>query len=237
MSYKKMRQTEEQSLSWETSPLRSTAPVGICRVVFIAALLLSAKTQTTTDNKKTENWAAQRGKKDVRAVPHVILSEKNNIQISGYNRFHVWKISHGKPRQHIKKQRHYFANKGPNSQSYDFSSSHVWMWELDHKEGWALKNWHFWTVVLEKTLKSPLDCKEIQPVYPKGNQSWIFIGRTDAEGEAPILEPPEAKSWLTGKKPWCWERLKAGEEGDDRGRDWWMASLTQWTWVWASSRR
>ena len=92
-----------------------------------------------------------------------------------------WKKSYGKPRQHIKKQRHHFADKRPNSQSYCFSSSHVQMWELDHKEGWVLKNWCFWTVVLEKTLESPLDCKEIQPVHPKGNQSWIFIGRTEGE--------------------------------------------------------
>ena len=90
-------------------------------------------------------------------------------------------------RQHMKKQRHYFADKDPYSQRYCFSSSHVWMWELDHKEGWAPKDWCFWTVVLEKTLESPLDCKEIQLVSPKGNQSWIFIGRTDAEAEAPIL--------------------------------------------------
>ena len=94
-----------------------------------------------------------------------------------------------KARQHIKKQRHYFANEGPSSQSYSFSSSHVWMWELDYKESWMLKNWCFWTVVLEKTLERPLDCKEIKPVHPKGNQSWIFIGRTDAEVEAPILWP------------------------------------------------
>ena len=87
----------------------------------------------------------------------------------------LWKESYDQPRQHIKKQRHYFANKGPSSQSYGFSSNHVWMWELDYKESWALKNWWFWTVVLEKTLQSPLDCKEIQPVHPKGNQSWIFI--------------------------------------------------------------
>ena len=102
-------------------------------------------------------------------------------------------------RQHIKKQRHYFANKGPSSQGYGFSSSHVWMWELDCEEGWALMNWCFWTVVLEKTLESPLDCKEIQPVHPKGDQSWVFIGRTDAEAETPILRPPNAKSWLTEK--------------------------------------
>ena len=101
----------------------------------------------------------------------------------------------------IKKQRHYFANKGPSSQSSSFSSSHVWMWELDHKEGWVLKNWCFQTVVLEKTLESPWDCKEISPVHPKGNKPWIFIGRTDAEAEAPILWPPDMKSWLTGKDP------------------------------------
>ena len=92
------------------------------------------------------------------------------------------------------KQRHYFANKGPSSKSYDFSTSHVWMWELDYKESWVMKNWCFWTVVLEKTPESPLDCKEIQPVHPKGNQSWIFIGRTDAEAEVPILWPPDART-------------------------------------------
>ena len=97
-------------------------------------------------------------------------------------------------KQHIEKQRHYFAGKGLSSQSYCFSSSHVWMWELDHKESWAPKNWCFWTVVLEKTLESPLDWKEIQPVSPKGNQSWIFIGRTDAEAETPILGLPDAKN-------------------------------------------
>ena len=109
------------------------------------------------------------------------------------------KKSYDQPRQHIKKQRHYFTNQGPSSQSFSFSRSHVWMWELDCEESWALRNWCFWTVVLDKTLESPLDCKEIQPVHPKGNQSWIFIGRTDAEGETPILWPPDAKKWLTGK--------------------------------------
>ena len=102
------------------------------------------------------------------------------------------------------------------------------MWQLDHKEGWALKNWCFWTVVLEKTLESPLDCKEVKPVNPKGNQSWIFIGRTDAE--APIPWPPDAKNSFW-KRFWCWERLKAGE-GDDRGWDGWMASPTGWIWAW-----
>ena len=108
-----------------------------------------------------------------------------------------WKKNYDQ--QHIKKQRHYSANKSLFSQGYGFSSSHVWMWELDYKETWVLKNWCFWTVVLEKTLESPLHCKEIQPVHPKGNQSWIFIGRTDAEAETPILWPPDGKNWLIGK--------------------------------------
>ena len=110
-----------------------------------------------------------------------------------------WKKNYDKPRQHIKKQRHQFANKGPDSQSYGFPSSYVQMRELNHKEGWALKNWCFWIVVLEKTLESPLDCKEFQPVYPKGDQPWVFIGRTDAEAETQILWPPYVKSWLIGK--------------------------------------
>ena len=97
-------------------------------------------------------------------------------------------------RQHIKNQRLYFANRGPCSQSYGFSSSHVWMWELDHKESWAPKNWYFWTVVLEKTLESPLDCKDVKLVHPKGNQSWIFIGRTDAEAETPLVGPPDVNN-------------------------------------------
>ena len=100
-----------------------------------------------------------------------------------------------------KKQRHYFANKGPSSQGYGFSSGHVWMWELDYKESWVLKNWCFWTVVLEKPLKSPLDCKEIQPVHPKGDQSWVFVVRTHVEAGTPILWPPHAKSWLIWKDP------------------------------------
>ena len=101
----------------------------------------------------------------------------------------------------------YFANKGLSGQSYGFPSGHVWMWELDYKESWALKNWCFWTVVLEKTLESPMDCKEIKLVHPKGNQSWIFIGKTDVEAETPILSPPDAKSWLIKKDP-------------DAGKDW-----------------
>ena len=117
------------------------------------------------------------------------------------------KKSYDQPRQHIKKQRHYFADKGLSSQSYGFSSSHVWMWELDYKETWVPKNWCFWTVVLEKTLESPLGCKEIKPVNPKGNQSWIFIRRTNAEAEGPIVWPTDAKSYLIRKDP-------------DAGKDW-----------------
>ena len=111
------------------------------------------------------------------------------------------------------------------------------MWELDNKESWTPKNWCFWTVVLEKTLESSLDCKEIQPVHPKGNQFWIFTGRTNVEAEAPILWPPDEKSELIGKRPGCWERLRAEGGGYDRGWAGWMGSPTQWTWVWANSRR
>ena len=125
--------------------------------------------------------------------------------------------------------------KGPFRQSYGFSSGHVWMWELDHKENWVPKNWCFWTVVLEKTLESPLECKEIQPVHPKRSSAlsvhwkdwcWSWKSNTLATwcGELTHL-----------KRPWCWERLKAGGEGDDRGWDGWLGSLTQWAWVWVSS--
>ena len=117
------------------------------------------------------------------------------------------KESYDQPRQNVKEQRHYFANKGPSSQGYGFSSGHVWMWELDYEESWAPKNWSFWTVVLERTLESPLDCKEIQPVHPKGDQSWVFIGRADVEIETPILWPPDVKNWLIWKNP-------------DAGKDW-----------------
>ena len=117
----------------------------------------------------------------------------------------------------LKKQRHHFANKGPSGQSYGFSGSHVWMWEWDYKESWRPQNWCFWTVVLEKTLESPLDCKEIQPFNPKGNQSWIIIGRTDAEAETPILWTPDEKNWLIWKDPdsgkdWKQEKRKTEDE-------------------------
>ena len=123
-----------------------------------------------------------------------------------------WKKSYDQSRQHIKMQRHYFANKGQSSQSFGFSSSHVWMWELDYKESWA-QNWCFWIVVLEKTLESPLDCMQIKPVNPKGNQSWIFIGRTDAEVEMPILWPPHVKNRLIGKYPDAMKDWRQEEKG------------------------
>ena len=145
-----------------------------------------------------------------------------------------WKKSCDQPRHHIKKQKHYFAKKSPSVKAMTLPVV-VCMWELDYTESWVPKNWCFWTVVLEKTLESPLDCKEIQPVHPKGNQSWIFIRRTDAEAETP-------NTWVTWcgelthlKRPWCWERLKVGGEWDDRGWDGWTASLSWWAWVWASS--
>ena len=136
-----------------------------------------------------------------------------------------WKENCEKSRQGIiKKQRHHFANIGLSSQSYGFCSSHVWMWELDYKGSWVPKNWCFWTVVLEKTLESPLHCKEIQPVHPKGNESWIFIGRTDAEAETPILWPPDVKNWLTEKT------LMLGKIEGRRRREWqrmrWLDGIT-----------
>ena len=146
-----------------------------------------------------------------------------------------WKESYDQLRQHIKKQRYYFANKDPSSQSYGFSSSCVWMWELDYKESWAPKNWWFWTVVLEKTLESPLDCQEIQPIHPNGksvlnihwkNCCWSWNSNTLATWWEELAHL---------KRPWYWERLKARGKGDDRGWDGWMASLTQWTWVWVNS--
>ena len=127
--------------------------------------------------------------------------------------FAPWKKSYDQPRQHIKKQRHYFANKGPSSQSYSFPSSQIWMWELDCKESWALKNWCFWTVVLEETLESSLDSKEIQLVYPKENQPWIFIGRSDTEAETPIFWLPDAKNWLFPKDPDAGKDWKQNEKG------------------------
>ena len=133
-----------------------------------------------------------------------------------------WKESYEKPRQCIKRQRHQFANKGLNDQRHSFSSSHVQMWELDHKEGWAPKIWCFCIVVLEKTLENLWDCK-IKPANPKGNQPWIFTGRTDADAKVSILWPPDLKSWLNWRRPWCWERLRAGGEAGNRGWDGWIS--------------
>ena len=124
-----------------------------------------------------------------------------------------WKESYDKSRECIKKQRHHFANQDPYSQSYGFSSSHVWMWELDYKESWAPKNWCFWTVVLKKTLESLLDYKEMRPVNPKGNQPWIFIGRTDNEAKTPLLWPPDAKSLLITKDPDAGKDRRQEEKG------------------------
>ena len=140
-----------------------------------------------------------------------------------------WKKCYEKPRQ-----RHHFADKGLISQSYCFSSSHEWIWELDHKEDWALKNWCFWTVMLDKTPESPLDSKKIKPVNPKGTQSWIFIGRTDAEAEVPILQPPDAKSWLIGKdsdpgKEWGQEVKRVTEDEMARWHHWLDGRETGWT--------
>ena len=119
-------------------------------------------------------------------------------------------------------------------QSYSFSSSRVWMWELDYKESWVPKNRCFWTVVLEKTLESPLNCMEVKPVHPKGNQSWIFIGRIDAEAEAPILWPMQRTDSL--EKTLMVGKIEGRRRRDNRGWDGWMASSTQWTWVWVNSR-
>ena len=130
-----------------------------------------------------------------------------SIKDSGSQPFYLLLILLIKTKQHIRKQRHYFANKGPYIPSYGFSSSHEQMWKLDHKEGWVPKNWCFWIVVLEKTLENLVDSKEIKPVNPKGNQHWILIGRIDAEVEAPIVWPPDVKSQLIGKDP-------------DAGKDW-----------------
>ena len=144
--------------------------------------------------------------------------------------------SYDETRQCIKKQRLHFANKGPYSESYSFSGHHVWMWELNHEEGWGPKNWCFLILVFEKTLESPLDRKEIKPVNSKGNQPWIFTGRTDAKAEALILWLSDVKSQLIGKDHNVWETVRVGGEGvaeDDKIE----RHETQWIWVWANSER
>ena len=170
-------------------------------------------TKRETRNRLTTIWPVDLWQKckDISMEERLLFQEmflkQLDILMQKKKMLTPWKKSNDKPRQCIKKQRHHFANESPYSQSYGFSSSHVWMWELDHKEGWAQKNWCFWIVVLEKTLESPLDYKEIQPVHLKGDQSWVFIGRTDAVAETPILWPPDEKNWLSGKDP-------------DTGKDW-----------------
>jgi len=133
------------------------------------------------------------------------------------------KNGYDKPRQNIKKQGYYSARKGLSSQSYGFSSSHVWVWDLDYKENWRPKNWCFWTLMLEKTLESPLDCK-MKPVNPKGNQSWIFVGRTDAKAEASILWLPDAKNWHIGKDPDAGKIEGGRRRGQQRMR--WLDGIT-----------
>ena len=135
------------------------------------------------------------------------------------------KKAYKKPRPHIEKQRHHFADKGLYSQSYGFSSSRIWIWELDNKESWELKNWCFWTVVLEKTFESPLDFKNIKSINPKGNKSWIFIGRTDAEAETPILWPPDRKIWFIGKDPNAGKDQRQEEKRATRMR--WLDSIIE----------
>ena len=156
----------------------------------------------------TSNRGANRGGKVETLTDFISGGSKiSGVQPWNQKTLAPWKKRYDKPRQSIRKQRHQFAMKGLYSQSYGFSSNHIWMWELDYKQSSAPKSWCFWTVVLGKTLESPLDCKEIKPVHPKGNQSWIFMGRTDAEAETPIFWPSDMKNWLIWKDP-------------DAGKDW-----------------
>jgi len=157
-------------------------------------------------------------------VPKSLWTETAAVEKRKKKKLAPWKEGYDKPEQYIKKQRHHFANKVPYTQSYGLSSSHVWMWELDHNKGWLPKNWCFWTVVWKRTLESLLDCKEIKPVNPKRNQSWIFIGRTDAEAEAAILWPPDVSSWLIGKTLMLGKIEGKWEEGS-RGWDDYTVSM------------
>ena len=171
-----MQETWVRSLAWEDPPEKGKATHSS-----ILAWRIPRTVQSMGSQRVRHDW-----------VTFTFIREIKTLT--------PWKRSYDKPRQCIKNQRHYFANRGPYSQSYDFSSSHVWMWELDHKESWELKNLCFWTMVLEKTFESPLDCKESTPGNPKGNQSWIFIRRTDAEAETPILLATWCKELTHWKK-------------------------------------
>ena len=180
-----------------------------------AGLKLNIQKTKTMASCPITSWQTERGKLEV-VTDFLFLGSKITADGDCSHEIKMlapWKKSYDQPRQHIKKQRHYFANKGPSSQGYGFSSSHIWMWELDYKESWALKNWCFWNMVLEKNLESPLKCKEIQLVHLKGNQSWIFIGRTDAEAETPILWPPDPKNWLIGKDTDAGKNWRQEEKG------------------------
>ena len=181
-----------------------------------------------TNSKQERDWPLSHLNAYCRACPLPA------IYLSGIN---PWKESYDTPRQHIKKQRHRFANKDLSRQNDGFPSSHVQMWELDQKEGGAPKNWCFRIVVLEKTLESPLDSKESKPVNPKGNQPWIFIGRRLMLKLK--LQYFGHLMWRTNslEKTLMPGRLRAGEEGGNTGQDGWMSSSTQWTWVWANCRK
>ena len=159
-----------------------------------------------------------------------MMTEAMKLKVPCFLEEKLWQI-----RQHVEKQRHYFSNKGLCSQSCGFSSSHVWMWKLDHKESWALKNSCFWTVRLVKTLESPLDWKEIKSVNYKGNQSWMFIGRTDDEAEAPIFSTLDEKCWLIGKDPHAGKYWGQEENGITEDEMLGMALQAQCTWIWTSS--
>ena len=166
---------------------------------------------------RNQQTVFQRWLYDVAFPPSVNESSCCSMSMSIFDVVSVLNFGHSCG--HIKKQRHYFVNKSPSSQGYGFSSGHVWIWELDYKESWAPKNRCFWTMVLEKTLESPLDCKEIQPVHSKGNQSWVFIGRSEVEAETPILWPPDADSWCWLKWADSFEKtLMLGKIGGRRRR-------------------
>ena len=179
-----MKEAQVQSLGWE-DPLKKgmTTPSSILawRILWIEE---SGRLKSMGSQRIGHNWATEGNKYNYQRTSSINTVFMQNI---------LWKAVTDIDTV-FKKQRHYFAIKGPYSQSYGFPSSHVWMWELGHKEGWALKHWCFQTVMLEKTLESPLDSKEIQPVSPKGNQPWIFMERIGAEAEAPVLWPLDVKS-------------------------------------------